>query len=285
MTTVVQTSTVDEGADLITYDVRGDLGAATPLFLFGSPMAASGFTSLAAHFTDRGVVTYDPRGAGRNPRATDDVTPEQHAEDLHRVVAALGAGPVDVFASSGGAVNTLAWLAAHPEDVRVAVAHEPPVYDGLPDRDVLLAATEHMKATYAARGRGPAMAEFIQLVTASGELDASFLERPAPDPAVFGQPVDDDGSRDDPIMRNSPACQLHEADVDALAPLGARLVIAYGSGSGEQTAARGARAVARRLGRQAVAFPGDHASFLDNGYQPARDVDDAAALLRELLDS
>lgn len=283
--TEVRTATVGEGADLITYDVRGDLSSGPPLFLFGSPMDASGFTSLAARFTDRPVVTYDPRGAGRNPRGTDDVTPEQHAADLHRVVTALGAGPVDVFASSGGAVNTLAWLAAHPEDVRTAVLHEPPVYDGLPDRDVLLAATERMKATYAARGSGPAMAEFIQLVTTSGELDASYLERPAPDPAVYGQPVDDDGSRDNPIMRNSPACQLHEADVDALAPLGDRLVIAYGSASGEETAARGARAVARRLGRAPVEFPGDHGNFLDNPYQPVTGVDEAAARLRELLDS
>src|ERR671933_821561 len=87
------TRTVGEGDDLITYDVRGDLAEATPdrpvLVMFGSPMDASGFGSLAARFTDRPVVTFDPRGAGRNPKGTSPVTPEQHAEDLHRVITAL----------------------------------------------------------------------------------------------------------------------------------------------------------------------------------------------------
>ena len=41
MTTDVQTFTVGEGDDLITYDVRGDLSSGRPLFMFGSPMEAS----------------------------------------------------------------------------------------------------------------------------------------------------------------------------------------------------------------------------------------------------
>ena len=35
--TTPQTFTVGEGDDLITYDVRGDLSAGTPLFMFASP--------------------------------------------------------------------------------------------------------------------------------------------------------------------------------------------------------------------------------------------------------
>ena len=31
-------------------------------------MGADGFVTLAGHFADRTVVTYDPRGAGRSPR-------------------------------------------------------------------------------------------------------------------------------------------------------------------------------------------------------------------------
>ena len=93
----LQTRTVGEGVDLITYDVRGELADATPdrpvLIMFGSPMDASGFGTLAARFTDRPVVTFDPRGAGRNPTGTSPLSPEQHAEDLHRVITALGADP------------------------------------------------------------------------------------------------------------------------------------------------------------------------------------------------
>ncbi|WP_083518639.1 alpha/beta fold hydrolase [Serinicoccus chungangensis] len=105
------TRTVGEGEDLITYDVHGDLAQASAdrpvLLAVGSPMDAAGFAALAERLDDRPVVTMDPRGAGRNPAGTDPLAPEQHAEDLHRVVAALGVGAVDVFASRG--VPSMRW--------------------------------------------------------------------------------------------------------------------------------------------------------------------------------
>src|SRR3954454_14472920 len=107
MTTDVRTSTVGDGDDQITYDVRGDLSTGTPLLMFGSPMEAAAFATLASYCTDRPVVTYDPRGAGRNPVGTEPITVDQHAEDLHRVIGALDAGPVDCFGTSGGGVNLL----------------------------------------------------------------------------------------------------------------------------------------------------------------------------------
>ena len=73
--------------------------------MFRSPMDAVGFGSLVARFGDRPVITYDPRGVGRNPTGTSEVTPQMHASDLHRVIEALGKGPVDAFGSSGGATN------------------------------------------------------------------------------------------------------------------------------------------------------------------------------------
>src|SRR4051812_13270759 len=135
----VHTHVVGEGDRAVTYDVHGDLAAATTdrpvLFMFASPMAAAAFGPLAGYFPDRPVVTYDPAGAGRNPAGSSEITPERHAEDLHRVISALGVGPVDVFGSSGGAVNALALAAAYPGDVRRVVAHEPPIAVDLPDRD------------------------------------------------------------------------------------------------------------------------------------------------------
>ena len=98
----------------LAYGVRGDLADCTPaeppLLLFGSPMDSTGFTTLASHFPDRVVVTYDPRNTGRS--VVDDtgapVTAERHAEDLHALVERLGVGPVDMFGTSGGAMNALA---------------------------------------------------------------------------------------------------------------------------------------------------------------------------------
>src|SRR5918998_4921290 len=121
------------GAD-IAYDVRGPLPTADgrpPLFMIGQPMEASGFATLASHFPDRTVVTYDPRGLGRSTRKDGrvDHSPTVQANDVHAVIEALGAGPVDMFASSGGAVAALALVAAHPQDVVTLVAHEPPLVE------------------------------------------------------------------------------------------------------------------------------------------------------------
>src|SRR5690349_3359220 len=124
-------------ADLV-YDVRGPLPTADgrpPLFMIGQPMTAGGFTTLASLLPDRTVVTYDPRGLGRSTRSDGrvDNSPTVQAEDVHAVIEALGAGPVEMFASSGGAVTALALVAAHPDDVITLVAHEPPLNRVLPD--------------------------------------------------------------------------------------------------------------------------------------------------------
>jgi pimeloyl-ACP methyl ester carboxylesterase len=285
-TTAAVTSTLGEGDDLITYDVHGDLGSGTPLFLFGSPMDAVGFGSLRAELADRPVVTYDPRGTARNPLGTSPTPPELHAEDLHRVVEALGVGPVDCFGTSGGAVNLMALAAAHPGDLAHAVAHEPPTVAYLPDRAFLTEVTEHMVATYQADGFGPGMAEFIALVMHDGELPADWLARPATDPAAFGLPAEDDGDRTNAIFRNSPTCQTYVPDLDALRALGDRLTVGVGADSHEEWPARGARSVAAQLGVEPVVFPGSHNGFSGGEYgQPAGDPAGFARVLRGLLDT
>ena len=153
----------------LAYDVRGPLPPADgrpPLFMVAAPMGAEGFTTLASHFSDRTVVTYDPRGLGRSIRhdGRTDHTPEQNAEDLHNIVVALGAGPVEMFASSGGAVSALALVAAHPGDVSTLVAHEPPLLTVLPDAERALAAEADVQSAYLAKGWGSGMARFIALI-------------------------------------------------------------------------------------------------------------------------
>lgn len=282
----VLTQTVGEGADAITYDIRGDLAAASPerpaLFLFGAPMGADGFEQLAAHFTDRPVITYDPRGAGRNPTATTDISVEQHVDDLHRVIQAVGVGPVDAFGSSGGGVNLLALAAAHPEDLLRVVVHEPATAADLPDREAVLDVVADMKKTYAERGDGAAMAAFIQFVMLEGPVPDGYLERPAPDPAMFGMSGDDDGSRTNPLLRNMPAVIEYRPDEKALRALGDRLVILAGVESGETMPARAARAVATRVGVEAMDAPSNHGGFTSQPGMPG-DPDGFAQRLRGLL--
>jgi pimeloyl-ACP methyl ester carboxylesterase len=122
----LRTATFEAPGATITYDIRPSATTTEPpLVLIASPMGASGFPTLAGHFADRTVVTYDPRGVERSPKSdmTAPSTPEDHAGDLHRIIGAVGGGPVDLFASSAGAVNALALVARHPGDVRTLVAH------------------------------------------------------------------------------------------------------------------------------------------------------------------
>jgi len=288
MTTMTEptTHTLDAPGVTLTYDVRETDSAAPPLVLIGSPMGAGGFVTLASHFPDRTVVTYDPRGVERSVKAdpATQSTPQQHADDLHRIIDELGAGPVDLFASSGGAVNALALVTAHPEQVRTLVAHEPPLASILPDREGAMAVTQAIGDTYQRSGFGPAMAQFILAVSHKGPMTAEFAAQPAPDPAMFGLPAQDDGVRTDPLLfQNITTCTHYEPDFDALRTASTRIVLAAGAESDGEMAHRGAEAVAERLGTEPVIFPSGHGGFLGGEYGQSGEPDAFAARLREVL--
>jgi pimeloyl-ACP methyl ester carboxylesterase len=271
----------------LTYDVRegGDPGT-PPLLLIGSPMGASGFGTLAGHFPDRTVVLYDPRGVDRSVKddpATES-TPAQHADDLHRLIEALGGGPVDVFASSGGAVNALALVGSHPDDVRTLVAHEPPLAALVPDHEAALAATNAVADAYQADGFGAGMARFIALVGHPGPFTPADATAPGPDPSMFGLPTGDDGSRSDPLLfQNLITCTHYQPDIAALRGAPTRIVIAVGTDSEGQLAWRGGAAIAERLGTEPVRFPGDHGGFLGGEHGQPGKPDEFAARLREVI--
>ena len=281
------THTLEVPGALLTYDVRpGDSNTAPILVLIGSPMGAGGFGTLARHFTDRTVVTYDPRGVERSKKADDtsNSTPDQHADDLHRLISKLGAGPVEMFASSGGAVNALALVAKHPEQVSTLVAHEPPAAQVLPDREHALAACADIHETYLRAGMGPAMAKFIAIVSYEGPIGPDYAGRPAPDPRTFGLPAQDDGSRNDPLlMQNMVSCTHYQLDFKALKGASTRIVIAVGADGASTLANRAGVAVAARLGKTPVIFPGNHGGFLGGEYGQQGDPDAFAATLREVL--
>ena len=288
-TTVTEptTHTLDVPGAVLTYDVRPNESSKAPvLLIIGSPMGASGFGTLAGHFTDRTVVTYDPRGVERSAKtdSASESTPDQHADDLHRLIAALDVGPVDLFATSGGAVNALALVARHPEQVQTLVAHEPPAAQVVPDREAALAASRDVHETYLREGMGPAMAKFIALVSHKGPIPADYVDRPAPDPAMFGLPTEDDGSRTDPLVgQNIVSITHYQFDFDALKAASTRIVVAVGSESDGELASRAAGVVAERLGTTPVTFPGGHAGFLGGEHGQTGDPDAFAATLREVL--
>jgi pimeloyl-ACP methyl ester carboxylesterase len=276
-------------ADIV-YDVSGPLpsaGGRPALFMIAQPMDASGFRTLASYFPDRTVITYDPRGLGRSVRKDGrvDHSPTVQAADVHAVIEALGAGPVEMFASSGGAVTALALVAAYPNDVTCLVAHEPPLLALLPDAQAAERAQAGVRKAYEAKGRGAGMASFIAMTSWRGAFNDDFFAQPAPDPAQFGMTAEDDGSRDDPLLSDrSWAVTKYRPDFDALTAAPTRIVIAVGEESAGTITGRTSVATAELLGQQATVFPSHHGGFLgaESGYPGKPEA--FAGKLREVLD-
>lgn len=284
--TAATTRTIDAPGATLTYDVRPGTGTDIPLFLIGSPMGAAGFATLASHFPDRTIITYDPRGAERSTKVdpASESNPGQHADDLHRIIAEVG-GPVDLFASSGGAVNALALVVEHPEDVRTLIAHEPPLASVLPDTENAKAAVRAIRDSYEARGFGAGMAHFMSITSHRGEFPDDIASQPAPDPAMFGMPAEDDGTRTDVMLAQNIIGTTHyEPAFDALRKASTRIVIAAGAESEGEMANRGAHATAERLGQQPVIFPSHHGGFLGGEYGWPGEPDAFAAKLRDVLE-
>lgn len=285
--TDIETRTLEVPGATLTFDVRrNDSSTQPPLFLIGSPMGAGGFPTLASYFTDRTVITYDVRGADRSiahdPSAPN--TPEVQADDVHRIIEAVGGGPVDLFATSGGAVVALALIAKHPDDVRIAVAHEPPLASLVPDREHALAVNRAMHETYQRKGWGAGMAHFMQVVMHEGPFTAEDVAAPPPDPAMFGLPTGDDGSRSDVMLAHNVVwLTSYEPDFDAVRRAPTRLVVGIGATSNGQLAQRGGQAVAERLGIAPTVFPGGHDGFLGGEYGQSGEPEAFAARLREVL--
>jgi pimeloyl-ACP methyl ester carboxylesterase len=286
-TTQPTTHTLQAPGATLTYDVRRNADSTEPpLFLIGSPMGAAGFGTLSGHFPDRTIITYDPRGAERSTK-DDPATPsnpDQHADDLHRIIQEVG-GPVDLFASSGGAVNALALVSKHPEDVRTLVAHEPPLASVLPDRENAKAAVRAISDSYQKGGFGAGMAHFMAITGHRGEFPDDIASQPAPDPATFGMPTDDDGNRTDVMLAQNIIGTTHyEPNFDALRTAPTRIICAAGAESEGEMANRGGHAVAERLGQQPVIFPSHHGGFLGGEYGWPGEPDAFAAKLRQVLE-
>lgn len=272
----------------IAYDIAEVPDSTHPvLVMIGQPMTAEGFEALAAEFTDRTVVRYDPRGLGRSTRSDGSTTnnPQVQADDLHALIGEVASGgPVDVFASSGGAVTGLAWVAAHPDDVRVLVAHEPPIFDVLPDAEFAIAAGARNTAAYRDHGFGAGMAGFIQLVSHQGEFTQEYLDQPLPDPAQFGLPTEDDGSRDDPLLGGgSEPVTDFRPDTAALQAAPTRIVIGIGETSGDIVTARASRALAAQLAVDTATFRGGHGGFAADEWGTPGDPATFAEQLRAVL--
>ena len=285
----MQTHTLETTGAAIVYDVEGTLPTTDgrpPLLMIGQPMVANGFYALASHLPDRTVVTYDPRGLGRSTRKDGrvDNDPAVQARDLHDIIEALGAGPVEMFASSGGAITSLALVTAYPNDVITLVAHEPPLPAVLPDEKQAQRALARFREAYASSGFGAGMATFMTTTMWHGEFNDEFFAQPLPDPAQFGLPTDDDGAREDVLLSHrSDAVTDYRPNFDALEAAPTRLVIALGEESTGTFPARAAQGLAERLALEVTVFPSHHGGFTGGDSPFAGKPEAFARRLRDVL--
>ena len=254
------------------YEVRG---SGSVLMLIGHPMDSSGFAPIAPLLAaDHTVVTYDPRGFGRS--AIDDrgqdAEPEVLADDVRRVLEAVGGGPAHVFGSSGGAVTGLALVARHPDHVRTLVSHEPPVALLLPDAAEARAGIQEVYATYRSAGIGAAWQRFFAFAGLEVPPEGGGDAGAAPPP-----PTDEMEATSERFFGHGLLpITLYEPDVAALRAAPGRVVVAGGTTSRGEFAQRTAAALAERLGTPLVDFPGGHVGF-------ASDAEAFAAVLRRTL--
>ncbi|MFJ2774945.1 alpha/beta hydrolase [Streptomyces sp. NPDC087300] len=268
------------------YEVRGN----GPLLLLipggtGGAAAFDGIADdLAAEYT---VATYDPRGISRStlddPEAAQRVT--EHADDAFRLLELLSPGePARVFGSSSGAIAALHLLTAHPERVARLVAHEPPVVEVLPDAAEHRALMSRVEETFRSEGVMPAMAVFAAGAKAKeakakekrpgGSVEPKSEVRLPPRAAARVERTRDDLPYF--VGRIMPSFMAHAPDVDRLAELSDRLVLAGGEDSHGELAYRPAAFLSERLGTELVHFPGGHIGLTTH-------PDDFGALLRKTL--
>ena len=164
------------------------------------------------------------------------------------------------------------------------MAHEPPIIPVLPDAPAAERARAAVREAYQAKGSNAGMAAFIAMTSWQGEYTDDYFDRPLPDPAAFGMPTEDDGTRDDPLLSDrSWAVSGYHPDVAALTAAPTRVVIAVGEESAGTFTARTSAATAALLGQEAAVFPSHHGGFLGGEYGYPGQPEAFAARLREIL--
>jgi pimeloyl-ACP methyl ester carboxylesterase len=264
------------GASLY-YEVRGS--GRVLLMMPGGPADAGAFRRIAEELASTyTVVTYDPRGLSHSTLGEpvrDERIVEIFADDVHRLLTATTTEPAFVFASSGGAVIGLELAARHPDQVRTLVSHEPPAPALLPDPARERAAMEDIYQTYRAAGIGPAMQKFM----------VQTRIRSGPPPPPPGEPTAEMREAMAQMQKNMDfwlghyfrTIAAYEPDFAALKSGASRIVPGVGNESRGELAHQGGLGLAKRLGTEAVVFPGAHGGFDSH-------ANEFAAKLREVLE-
>jgi pimeloyl-ACP methyl ester carboxylesterase len=258
------------------YEQRGS--GPSVLFISGATGDAGHFTQVAELLADEfTVVTYDRRGNSRSPSPAGwtSTTMDEQADDAAALLRVLDLAPAAVFGTSGGAVILLNLLLRHPEVVRVALVHEPPLMPVVPGV-AELGAQFHTMTEEALASRGPrgAMELFIRFNAGDAafeHLDPELRERMLGNADIFF------AAELEPFVTCVPdPAALAQVSVPLIALAGAehRDADLFHNGYLYQSA----RWVAVQVRRDVTELPGAHAPYFD---RPRELADALRPLLRQ----
>jgi pimeloyl-ACP methyl ester carboxylesterase len=267
--------TVEVPGATLYVEVRGS--GPVLLCISGGPTDAGMFTDLAGRLADRyTVVSYDQRGHSRSALDSEpaDIPVALHADDAAAILASVGDEPAGVYGNSGGGTIGLDLATRRPELVRTLVAHEPPLFELLPDASRWRAELDGVSQTYRTEGVFPAMARFGAFVEEGGPKYSEEMQQAPSTPEGQEMMARMGGNFDLFIAHELRPISTYVPDFDALRDVSTRVVSAAGETSGEQGARRAAVALAERLGLAVRYLPGAHGGWGSDPQEFAERLDE-----------
>ncbi|MGW5793887.1 alpha/beta fold hydrolase [Saccharopolyspora sp. NPDC003752] len=263
------------------------------LLLPGGAGHAGVLDGIAAHLADHyRVVAMSGRLASARPGTEHgDQHPKVYAEDTLGLIEALFDEPPIVFAFSAGAITTLELLTRHPDRLRLAVVHEPPVLGLLPDAARYRDELEAVRTAARTQGMDEAGRLMTETMTAPEPgTDSPELRHPGDWFDGYAETLPEPPTPEllelfsrlgdlQPLFLEHVLIPFTTAEVDlaALGEVGPRLVPVAGIDSRGQLPYRAAAALATGLGLPLNEFPGGHLGPIE---RPAQ----FAGALRALLE-
>jgi pimeloyl-ACP methyl ester carboxylesterase len=260
------------GATLF-YKVRGT--GPVVLIVQGGAADADGSDALAARLeSDFTVVSYDRRGLSRSvlKRGAPPSDVSRHAEDVSVVLKRFTSEPAFIFGVSIGALIGLDLVTTHSDQIRLLVAHEPPLKQLLPPELFAKALHEQEEIELAFRDEGvrAAMMKFLQL---SG-VDFGDREADAPTPELSPFMTD---NLQFFLANDAPAVRRYRIDVSLLDGVKSKVIPAAGETSTANWPNCCAVRLAEELRVDLALFPGGHNAY---GSRPRGVAEELRKLIR-----
>lgn len=254
----------------IYHEVRGS--GPSVLFIAGATGDGGHFRRVAEILSDEfTVVTYDRRANSRSPRLEgwESTSTEEQSDDAAGLIEALGIAPVAIFGNSAGAIIGLDLLIRHPELVRGAILHEPPMIAGMSNPEEVMGALQQVveggMQNGGPRGGCETFLRFVAGDEVFENLDPQLRERMLGNGETF-------------FGLEMGAFEPYQPDEAALTAVEVPVRVMVGTESAPFFAET-ARWLAKRLGVESETLPGGHTPYFD---RPQEMAETLRPLLREL---